>query len=225
MTAPIRTIIADDHKLVRAGIVALLNGIEGVQVVAQAGDGHEALEAVSRERPDIALLDIAMPLLNGIEATQRITREYPNTRVLVLSTYVNEEYVIQALHAGAAGYLVKGADTPELDLALKALMRGESYLSPAISKPLITEYAKRVGGEAGSLELLTPRQREILQMLVEGLSAGEIARRLKLSRKTVETHRAVMMDRLDIHDLPGLIRYAMRVGMVPAEEGKSPVAN
>jgi DNA-binding NarL/FixJ family response regulator len=214
---PIRILIADDHNLVRAGIVALLKSIEGVSVIAQAGDGREALEIALRERPDIALLDIAMPKLNGMEVAARITKESPQVRVLMLSTYVNEEYVLQALRAGAVGYLVKGADTPELELALKALMRGESYLSPAISKHLITDYAKRIGGEAGSLELLTPRQREVLQLIAEGHSTKEIAHQLKISIKTVETHRSVLMERLDIHDLAGLVRYAVRVGMVASE--------
>jgi DNA-binding NarL/FixJ family response regulator len=214
---PIRILIADDHNLVRAGIVALLKSIDGVSVIAQAGDGREALEMTLRERPDIALLDIAMPKLNGMEVAARISKESPQVRVLMLSTYVNEEYVLQALRAGAVGYLVKGADTPELELALKALMRGESYLSPAISKHLITDYAKRIGGEAGSLELLTPRQREVLQLIAEGHSTKEIAHQLKISIKTVETHRSVLMERLDIHDLAGLVRYAVRVGMVASE--------
>jgi DNA-binding NarL/FixJ family response regulator len=214
---PIRILIADDHNLVRAGIVALLKSIDGVSVIAQAGDGREALEMTLSERPDIALLDIAMPKLNGMEVAARISKESPQVRVLMLSTYVNEEYVLQALRAGAVGYLVKGADTPELELALKALMRGESYLSPAISKHLITDYAKRIGGEAGSLELLTPRQREVLQLIAEGHSTKEIAHQLKISIKTVETHRSVLMERLDIHDLAGLVRYAVRVGMVASE--------
>lgn len=211
---PIRIVIADDHNLVRAGIVALLKSIEGVTVVAQAGDGREALEIIRRERPDIAMLDIAMPRMNGIEIATRVTKEFPKVSVLMLSTYVNEEYVLQALRAGAAGYLVKGADTPELEIALKALMRGESYLSPAISKHLITDYAKRVAGEAGKLELLTARQREVLQLLVEGHSTKQIALQLNIGVKTAESHRAILMERLDIHDVAGLVRYAVRVGIV-----------
>ena len=214
---PIRIVIADDHNLVRAGLVALLNSIDGVTVVAQAGDGREALETIERERPDIALLDIAMPLLNGMEVAARVAKEIPGVRVLMLSTYVNEEYVLRALRAGAAGYLVKGADTPELEIALRALMRGESYLSPAVSKPLISDYAKRIGGEAGKLELLTPRQREILQLIAEGHSTRDIAQQLKISVKTVETHRAVVMERLDIHDVPNLVRFAIRTGLVSPE--------
>ncbi len=214
---PIRIVIADDHNLVRAGLVALLNSIDGVTVVAQAGDGREALETIERVRPDIALLDIAMPRLNGMEVAARVAKDIPGVRVLMLSTYVNEEYVLRALRAGAAGYLIKGADTPELEIALRALMRGESYLSPAVSKHLISDYAKRIGGEAGKLELLTARQREILQLIAEGHSTRDIALQLKISVKTVETHRAVVMERLDIHDVPGLVRFAVRAGVVPAE--------
>jgi DNA-binding NarL/FixJ family response regulator len=159
----IRILLADDHNLVRAGMRALLQNIEGVEVVAEASDGREALELLKQKRPDVALLDITMPGLNGIEVAARASKEVPQVRSLILSMHANEEYVLQALRAGAAGYLVKGADTMELELALKALMRGESYLSPAVSKHLITDYARRVGVEAGSLELLTARQRETLQ--------------------------------------------------------------
>jgi DNA-binding NarL/FixJ family response regulator len=176
-----------------------------------------ALDLIKQKRPDVALLDIAMPGLNGIEVAARASKDAPHVRLLILSMHANEEYVLQALRAGAAGYLVKGADTLELELALKALMRGESYLSPAVSKHLIADYARRVGGEAGSLELLTPRQREILQLIAEGHSTKAIASLLKISIKTVETHRSVLMERLDIHDLAGLVRYAIRVGLVTPE--------
>jgi DNA-binding NarL/FixJ family response regulator len=210
----IRVLIADDHNLVRAGFRALLQNLEGVEVVAEASEGREALEIIKRSRPDVAMVDIAMPGLNGMEVAARVTKEAPHVRVLILSMHANEEYVLQSLRAGAAGYLVKGADTVELELALKALMRGESYLSPAVSKHLISDYAKRISGEAGSLELLTPRQREVLQLLAEGYSTKRIATILKISGKTVETHRSELMERLDIHDLAGLVRYAVRVGVV-----------
>jgi DNA-binding NarL/FixJ family response regulator len=213
----IRVLIADDHNLVRAGIRALLQNIEGVEVIGEASDGRAALESIREKRPDVALVDIAMPGLNGMEVAARVAKEVPQVRVLMLSMHANEEYVLQALRAGAAGYLVKGADTVELELALKALMRGESYLSPAVSKHVIADYAKRVGGEAGTLELLTPRQREILQLIAEGHSTKEIAHLLKISIKTVETHRSELMERLDIHDVAGLVRYAIRVGVVTSE--------
>lgn len=215
--ATIKILIADDHTLVRAGMRALLENIAGVEVIAEASDGRAALDLIKQKRPDVALLDIGMPGLNGIEVAARASKEEPQVRLLILSMHTNEEYVLQALRAGAAGYLVKGADTVELELALKALMRGESYLSPAVSKHLISDYAKRVGGEAGSLELLTPRQREILQLIAEGHSTKEIASLLKISIKTVETHRSVLMERLDIHDVAGLVRYAIRVGVVTPE--------
>lgn len=215
--ATIKILIADDHTLVRAGMRALLENLAGIEVIAEASDGRTALELIKQKRPDVALLDIGMPGLNGIEVAARASKEEPQVRLLILSMHTNEEYVLQALRAGASGYLVKGADTVELELALKALMRGESYLSPAVSKHLISDYAKRVGGEAGSLELLTPRQREILQLIAEGHSTKEIASLLKISIKTVETHRSVLMERLDIHDVAGLVRYAIRVGVVTPE--------
>ena len=213
----IRILLADDHNLVRAGIRALLQNIAGVEVIAEADDGRLALQMIKERRPDVALLDIGMPGMNGIEVAARVTKDCPQVRVLILSMHANEEYVLQALRAGAAGYLVKGADTVELELALKSLTRGESYLSPAVSKHLISDYARRVGGEAGSLELLTPRQREVLQLIAEGHSTKEIAFLLKISIKTVETHRTVIMERLDIHDIAGLVRYAIRVGMVTSD--------
>lgn len=215
--ATIKVLLADDHNLVRAGMRALLQDVAGVEVIAEASDGRAALELIIQKRPDVALLDISMPSLNGMEVAARVSKEAPHVKVLMLSMHTNEEYVLQALRAGAHGYLVKGADAMELELALRALMRGESYLSPAVSKHLISDYARRVGGEAGSLELLTPRQREILQLIAEGHSTKEIANLLKISVKTVETHRSVLMERLDIHDVAGLVRYAIRAGVVASE--------
>ncbi len=211
---PIRVVLADDHTLVRAGIRALLEKLPDVHVVAEASDGREAVHLVTTTQPDVVLMDIAMPGLNGLEATRRLVKEFPAIRVLILSMHKNEEYVWQALRAGAVGYLLKDADLAELVLAITAVTRGETYLSPPISKHVIREYVQRVGGEETGLEQLTPRQREILQLIAEGHTTKMIAQRLGLSVKTVETHRVQMMERLDIHEIAGLVRYAIRMGVV-----------
>jgi len=215
---PTRVLLADDHALVRAGIRTLLQNLAGIEVVAEASDGREALNLVKAHRPDVVLMDITMPELNGLEATARIVKDYPSVRVIVLSMHASEEYVWQALRAGAAGYLLKDADTAELELAVKAVARGESYLSPAVSKHVIGDYIRRTGGETSSLELLTPRQREILQLIAEGHTTKDIARILEISVKTVETHRMQLMERLDIHDIAGLVRYALRVGLAKSDQ-------
>jgi DNA-binding NarL/FixJ family response regulator len=160
------------------------------------------------------MMDISMPELNGLEATARVARDRPEVRVIILSMHATEEYVWQALRAGAAGYLLKDADTSELERAVACVARGESYLSPAVSRHVIGDYIRRTGGEGSSLDLLTPRQREVLQLIAEGNSTKEIARKLHLSAKTVETHRMQLMERLDIRDIAGLVRYAIRVGIV-----------
>ncbi len=214
---PIRLLLVDDHALVRAGIRALVQNLSGLEVIAEAGDGREALTLTKVHQPDVVLMDVTMAGLNGLEATARITKSYPNVRVLILSAHSNEEYVCQALRAGAAGYLLKNAGMPEFELAIRAVARGEKYLSPTVSKYVIDDYVGRVGGEPGSLEMLTPRQREILQLIAEGQSTKEIARTLHLSAKTVETHRTQLMERLDIHDVAGLVRYAIRVGLVKSD--------
>ena len=211
-----RVVLADDHAIVRAGLKKLLESL-GVEVVGEAADGRELLALLDTLHPDVALLDIAMPGLNGIEAAARIAREHPRTRVLILSMHQNEDYVRQALRAGAAGYLVKDAAPAELDLALKAVLRGETFLSPSVSKGVMSDYVQRLRAEEAPGATLTPRQREILQLVAEGKSSKEIARLLDLSVKTVESHRADLMQRLDIHDLAGLVRYAIREGLVPPE--------
>lgn len=218
MMKPIRILLADDHTLVRAGIRSLLKNMEGIEVIAEAGDGREALRLVRAHRPDVVLMDIAMPGLNGLEAAARIAKKIPHVRVIILSMHINEEYVLQALRAGAAGYMVKGADAAELEIAIRAVARGETYLSPAVSKHVVTDYIQRISGETSPLELLTPRQREVLQLIVEGYSTKKIAHTLKISVKTVETHRMQLMERLDIHDIAGLVRYAIRVGLVKPDQ-------
>ena len=212
----IRILLADDHALVRAGFRALLEALPDIIVVAEASDGREALRLATEHKPDIVLMDIAMSELNGIEASARLVKALPRTHVVVLSMHANEEYVIQALRGGASGYVLKEADAAELDIAVRAVMRGERYLSPGVSRQVVDDYVRRLGPGEGSLEQLTPRQREILQLIAEGHSTKDIARKLDLSVKTVETHRTQLMDRLDIHDVAGLVRFAIRTGVVSA---------
>ena len=211
MLGKLRIIIADDHTLVRAGLVTLMTRMDDVEVVGEANNGREAVRLVRDLEPDIALMDIAMPELNGLEAADRLHRDHPKTKVIILSMHANEEYVAQALRAGASGYLLKDAATTELDMAIKAVAQGQFYLSPSISRQVVDSYLH--GGPTG-LDLLSPRQREILQLIAEGKSTREIAESLHLSVKTIETHRAQLMERLDIHDTAGLVRYALRKGLI-----------
>lgn len=213
----IRVFLADDHTLVRAGIRNLLVGIRGIEVVGEAGDGQEALRLVDVLRPDVVLLDVGMPGLNGLEVAARLATLDAAIRVMILSMHVSEEYVLRALRAGCAGYLLKASAVSELEVAVRAVARGETYLSPAVSRPVVDDYVRRTGGAVDPLQALTPRQREVLQLVAEGNSTKEIAHRLGLSPKTVETHRAQLMERLGVHDVPGLVRFAVRVGLVDPE--------
>jgi DNA-binding NarL/FixJ family response regulator len=212
-----RVLLADDHALVRAGIRALLEKIPRVEVVGEAGTGREALELVRSTLPNIVLMDIAMTELGGLEALPRITKDFPSVKVIILSAHASEEYVIRALREGASGYMLKDAATTELELAINSVIQGKIYLSPSISRTVIDDYLQRVGGAVSPLEQLTSRQREILQLIAEGKNVKEIAADLDVSIKTVESHRLQLMDRLNIHDVPGLVRYAIRNGLVSAE--------
>ncbi len=214
MKTPTRVLLADDHALVRAGFRALLQSLPDMEVVAEAGDGREALRLISLHQPDVVLMDIGMPGLNGLDAAARIAEESPQIRVIILSMHATEEYVLRALRAGAAGYLLKDAGTAELELAVRAVVRGETYLSPAVSKHVIAEYVQRVSREPNSFDQLTPRHREILQLIAEGQTTKQIAQTLDLSVKTIETYRTQLMERLDIHDIAGLVRYAIRMGLI-----------
>lgn len=214
---PTRVLLADDHALVRAGFRTLLESLPGVHVVADADNGREALRLIEEHRPDIVFMDISMPGLNGLEATARVAADFPSVRVIILSMHTNEEYVLRALQAGAAGYLLKDADPVELELALTAVARGDTYLSPPVSRHVIEEYVRRVTDGSGPLETLSPRQREVLQLIAEGQTTRQMAQMMSISVKTVESHRAQLMERLDIHDIAGLVRFAIRTGLVSAE--------
>jgi len=210
----LRIILAEDHALVRAGFRALLQSLEGIEVVAEAENGTEALELIERHIPDVVLMDIAMPGLNGLEATARATKSTPEVKVIILSMHANEEYVLQSLRAGARGYLLKDAGLSELQLALDSVASGQTFLSPAISKHVIDAYVERTSNKLEPFSILTSRQREILQLIAEGTTTKEIAQKLGVSVKTIETHRTQLMARLDIHDLAGLVRYAIRLGLI-----------
>jgi len=213
-----RVILADDHTLVRAGIRALLEKLSGVEVVGEAGDGREVLKLVKLHGPDVVLMDITMPGLNGLEAAARISKEFPLSRVIILSMHNNEEYYWRAMKAGAAGYLLKKSAMAELETALKRVTRGEIYVSREISARLHKN--KPMGGIAdrkSPLDQLTIRQREILQLIAEGQNTKSTADILKISPKTVEYHRMKLMVGLNVHDVPGLVRFALRVGLIPHE--------
>lgn len=213
----IRIIIVDDHALFRAGLKALLHALPDMKVVAEADGGHEALRQVETHRPEVALVDLSMPGLNGMTTTTRIVRGFPETRVLVLSMHADDEYARQALRAGATGYLLKAARREELEQAIRTVARGETYLSPKVAEAAAPPVPSRAGPDATPVERLTNRQREVLQLLAEGHKVRDIASRLGLSAKTVETHRSQIMQRLDIYDVPGLVRFAIRNGMVSAD--------
>ena len=209
----IRILLADDHALVRAGIRVLVEEIGGIEVVAEAGDGQEALSLIRAHSPDVVLLDIAMPLLNGFEVLDQAVPEFPDLRVIVLTVHETEEYALYAFRHGARGYLPKTAASAELAMAIKAVAAGETYLSPALSQKTFFHRVKKSIDQTSFAEL-TPRQQEVLKLIAQGQSTKDIALTLDLSAKTVETHRAQLMARLDIHDVAGLVRYAIKTGLV-----------
>jgi DNA-binding NarL/FixJ family response regulator len=210
----IRILLADDHTLFRAGIRSLLQMRDDIEIVAETGDGQEAIRLVEAHRPDIVLLDILMPGLNGLDVAARIAGALPNTRIIMLSMNADGDSVLRALRAGAGGYLVKTADPAELELAIRAVARGEKFLSLAISEHVVAACLGQVDKEQTSLERLTPRQREVLQLVAEGHTTKEIAKKLDVSVKTAESYRFELMTALDIHDVASLTRYAIRAGLV-----------
>jgi DNA-binding NarL/FixJ family response regulator len=211
---PIRVLLADDHTLVRAGIRQLLERLPGVVVVAETGAGDEALTLAQRQAPDLVLMDIGMAGLNGLEATARLREVAPAIRTIILTMYTTEEYVVQALRAGALGYLLKEAAVEELQAAIQAVMAGSTYVSSSLRPGLEGWLRADATSLPGPLDRLTPRQRDILQRIAQSQTTKEIALRLNLSPKTVEFHRQELMKRLDIHDVPGLVRFALRHGLL-----------
>lgn len=223
LTMPIRVLIADDHSLMRSGLTALLERTGDIRVIAEAADGREALALIGQQRPDVVLMDVSMEGLNGLEATFHAVRDYRGVRVIVLSMHKSEEYVVHALQAGAAGYLMKDVAASELEVSIRTVVRGETYLSPEASLR-VAEHQERFGAiavesapEADAQKQLTLREREVLQLIAEGRTMQDIARILSISPKTVESHRYRLMDRLNIHHVTGLVRYAIRIGLVQPE--------
>jgi DNA-binding NarL/FixJ family response regulator len=216
----IRVILADDHTLVRAGIRALLERFDEIEVTGEAGNGYEALALIRQQVPDLVLLDMVMPGINGLEVLKRIKQEFPTIQVIILSVHETEEYAIRAFQAGAAGYLPKKAATGELVEAIKKVMSGEEYISPEVSGRTGHGMANGLAAEGNATRELTPRQRDVLKMIAEGFSTKQIAKIMNISAKTVETHRALLMDRLNIHDVAGLVRYAIKIGLIEIEVGR-----
>lgn len=208
----IRVLIVDDHTLVREGVRAMLSLASDVEVVGEAANGREALEKTERLLPDVILMDLAMPIMGGLEATRRISRQFPASRVLALTQYDDSEYVIPVIEAGARGYITKMAAFSDLATAIQAVYRGESYLSPTAASALIDERQLKtnVETEVDPYQRLTDREREILKLIVEGRTAREIAEMLVVSRKTVEWHKSSLMNKLNIHNKTDLIKYAIR---------------
>ena len=211
----ISVLIVDDHALVRAGIRALLEKIEGITVVGEAGKGSEALELVSQLNPNLLLLDLTMPDGGGFEVLEHVTKQFPDIRVIVLTVHEAGEYAMRALREGAAGFLPKSAASTELEQAIQTVVRGEVYISPETSRKTLLDYRK--GTKRDLLATLSPRQREVLRFIAEGRTTKQIAQSLEISVKTVETHRAQLMERLNIHDVAGLVRYAIIVGLIDVE--------
>lgn len=209
----ITLLLVEDYALIRAGMRALINHLPDVQVIADARDGREALTLIETHRPDIVLMDLALPTVNGREATAAITQQYPEVRVIILSMHTEQDDVVQALQAGAVGFVPKFASDAELKQAIDAVMAGQTYLSPLVSHHLAA-YIRQEEQTPPKEEPLTPRQQEVLKLIADGRSTKEIAGDLNISIKTAEAHRANIMERLDIRDVAGLVRYALRMGLV-----------
>ena len=208
--------LADDHKLMRSGLRVLLEQQPDLTVVGEASDGRDAVALVASERPDVLVMDIGMPSLNGIEAAAQITQSHPEVSIVMLSMHSDESYVLRALKAGAKGYLLKDSAEADLIRAVHAVAEGKSFFSPAVSKVLLDDYVRKLkrSGTEDPYDLLTPREREILQLVAEGKSNKEIAQLLNLSVYTVETHRSNIMEKLNLHGVPELILYAVRMGII-----------
>ncbi len=212
----VRILLADDHTIVRQGLRKLLEERPEWEVVAEAGDGREAVRLAEQHRPDVAIVDVAMPLLNGIETTRQITKRVPNTRVLVLSMHADEAYVTQILQAGATGYLLKDSADVDLLKAVEEAVSGRSFFSPAIARVMLDDYRRQLTdkGVSDRYEILSEREREIFQLIAEAKPNKEIAALLNVSTSTVETHRAHIMEKLDLHSAAEIVLYAVRRGVI-----------
>jgi len=213
--APVRVILADDHTILREGVRSLLSAQDDISVVGEARDGEETVALLKTTAADVVVMDMVMPRMNGIEATREIKRRWPDVKVLILSMYDNDEYIQQVIQAGASGYVLKRVATEDLVRAIREVHRGASFLYPPVAAKLIEDYVRRVRGDetASGHEPLTAREREVLTLVADGNSNQEIADILSLSRKTVESHRANIMRKLDLHDVTELVKYALRAGL------------
>lgn len=212
----INILLADDHKLVRAGIIALLTKSPNISILGEAENGREVLQFIKTNKPDIVLLDISMKELNGLEVLRRVSKEYHDIKVIMLSMHANIEYVVEAINNGAKGYLLKDTAPSELEKSINAVMKGEIYLCSPFSKSAIKKYIERTKNKP--TVQLTNRQYEILQLIAEGNSTKNIALKLFISIKTVETHRSKIMERLEIRDVAGLVRYAINKGIIQSND-------
>jgi len=212
----IKVLLAEDHTIVRKGIRSLLDDQPNIEVIGEAEDGREAIEKVEKLAPDIILMDNTMPILNGLEATRQIKKRFPEIKILILTMHTNEEYILQFLRVGASGYLVKQTAPTELVSAIEAVYRGDSFLSPSISRTIIDEYLRHAEatGKWDSYDSLTDREREVLQLLAEGYSTKEIADHLHISAKTVGVHKINLMHKLNLHSQSELTKYAIRKGII-----------
>jgi DNA-binding NarL/FixJ family response regulator len=216
----IRVLLVDDHPLVRAGIRSLLEKVESLQIVAETGDGRQALELIEKFRPDIVLLDLIIPGLSGFEVLKASRERFPEVQVIVITVHDEEQYAFHALRSGAAGYLPKTAASGELTLAIAHVREGKKYLSPCIEQEAAAEYGQQGKEGQKTAPDLTPRQREVLILIAEGRTTKEIAQQLNISVKTVESHRGQLMDRLNIHDIAGLVKYAIKFGLASIENSR-----
>jgi two-component system, NarL family, response regulator NreC len=213
-----KVLLADDHAILREGIRMVLDAQPGITVVGEAEDGRQALEMVEDLQPDVVVMDIAMPNMNGAEATRQIKRRFPHTKVVILTMHENQQYLMQIVNAGATACVLKRSAGTELVTAVKAAARGESYFSPTMASMMLDVYRKQLVAEGSDeLALLTEREREVLQLVAEGKTSQEIADQLFVSIKTVQTHRMHIMEKLDAHDRTDLVRHAIRLGVIPSE--------
>jgi two-component system, NarL family, response regulator NreC len=216
----VRIVVADDHTLIRSGIVGLLNAQPDMEVVGEAATGKEAMEQAVRCTPEVLLLDVAMPEGSGLETARDIKQRFPEMQVLMLTMHDRQDYLFEALRAGAAGYILKGADVQDLLAGIRAVCRGEVYLYPALTKRLLSDFLRRAerGEDPGHLGSLSERERDVLRLIAQGKTSNEIARSLYISPHTVQTHRDHIMEKLNLHRKAELIRYAIRTGLVGPEE-------
>ncbi len=221
MEESVRILVVDDHTIVRQGLKALLEAQPGFQVVGEADNGREAVKKAQELSPEVVIMDIAMPILNGLEATRQIKRVLPETKVIALTMYNDEEYVFQILKSGASGYLIKETAVNELITAIRSIRMGNPFFSPAISRKIMESYLREDAEKKpkGESDKLTNREKEVLQLIAEGYTNNEIGNLMNISVKTVETHRAHIMSKLDIHDVAGLIKYAIKKGLVVIDAG------